>query len=225
MNEAFEKILERLEEKLKKSEERYHRYLDDSNLHCMFDRSDIEEKRVDTIKEMIEIVHEVAEEYKGGWIPCSERLPEEYTVLCCDIYGETIVGHPYFDEVSDTNYSAESDNEMMYNCVAWRPLPEPYKERDQMITYEDECCGCATPAYPCMGDACPNRNVPHLYCDRCKEEADTFMSMRVSRCVLTAYWKVLIKWKLNRAFKGVYMMYALFFCNNFVTVLVVLTRS
>ena len=38
-----------------------------------------------------------------------------------------------------------------------------------------------------------------------------YMSMRVSRCVLTAYWKVLIKWKLNRAFKGVYMMYALFF--------------
>ena len=50
MNKAFEKILERFEEKLKKSEERYHRYLDDSNLHCMFDRSDIEEKRVDTIK-------------------------------------------------------------------------------------------------------------------------------------------------------------------------------
>lgn len=24
-----------------------------------------------------------------------------------------------------------------------------------MITYEDECCGCDTPAYPCMGDACP----------------------------------------------------------------------
>ena len=42
-----------------------------------------------------------------------------------------------------------------------------------MITYENECCGCAVPAYPCMGDACPNRNVPHLYCDRCKEEADT----------------------------------------------------
>ena len=28
-----------------------------------------------------------------------------------------------------------------------------------MITYENECCGCAVPAYPCMGDACPNRHV------------------------------------------------------------------
>ena len=68
------------------------------------------------------------EYYNNGWIPCSERLPEEYTVLCCDNYGEMIVGHPYFDEVSDTNYTAESDDEMMYNCVAWQPLPEPYKE-------------------------------------------------------------------------------------------------
>ena len=41
-----------------------------------------------------------------------------------------------------------------------------------MITYEDECCGCAAPAYPCMGDACPNRNVSHLYCDKCEEEVE-----------------------------------------------------
>ena len=41
-----------------------------------------------------------------------------------------------------------------------------------MITYEDECCGCATESYPCMGSACPNRNVPYLYCDKCNEEVD-----------------------------------------------------
>ena len=41
-----------------------------------------------------------------------------------------------------------------------------------MITYEDECCGCATPAYPCMGNACPNRNVKHLYCDKCKNDVE-----------------------------------------------------
>ena len=41
-----------------------------------------------------------------------------------------------------------------------------------MITYEDECCGCATESYPCLGSACPNRNVPHLYCDKCKEEVE-----------------------------------------------------
>ena len=78
----------------------------------------------------VEIIEQIAEEYNNGWIACSERLPEEYTVLCCDKYGEIMVGHPYFDEASNTNYSAESDNEMIYNCVAWQPLPELYKESD-----------------------------------------------------------------------------------------------
>lgn len=41
-----------------------------------------------------------------------------------------------------------------------------------MIKYEDECCGCAVPAYPCMGTACPNRKVPHFYCDKCGEDVE-----------------------------------------------------
>ena len=66
----------------------------------------------------------------------------------------------------------------------------------------------------------------HIYIATDARKRQTrYMSMRVSRCALTAYWKALIKWKLNRAFKGAYMMYALFFCNNFVIVLAVLTRS
>ena len=113
MNKAFEKILERLEEMRRKS------CIPDIKGYCQT-----------TISRAEAIVQEVAEEYNNSWIPCSERLPEEYTVLCCDKYGEMIVGHPYFDEVSDTNYSAESDNEMMYNCIAWQPLPEPYKESE-----------------------------------------------------------------------------------------------
>ena len=43
-----------------------------------------------------------------------------------------------------------------------------------MIKYEDECCGCAVPAYPCLGSSCPNRNVPHYYCDTCGEEVGEF---------------------------------------------------
>ena len=134
MNKAFEKIFEKLEEELRKSEERYHRYLDDSNLPCMFDKSDIEEKRVDTIKEMLEIVQEVSEEYKGGWIPCSERLPEagkrylvsaiwkdkdfEKSAVYDAVYGSDGLWHSY-------NYEPVS-----YKVIAWKPLPEPFKERD-----------------------------------------------------------------------------------------------
>ena len=41
-----------------------------------------------------------------------------------------------------------------------------------MVKYENECCDCAVPAYPCMGDTCPNRNVKHLYCDKCGEDCE-----------------------------------------------------
>lgn len=124
MNSVFEKIIEKLEEKQD---------------IFLYDDSDYGEGKYNAFDEAIEIVKQEAEQYTStehincssdsstnGWVPCSERLPETYTVLCCDKYGEMLVGHPYFDEVSNTNYSAESDNEMMYNCIAWQPLPEPY---------------------------------------------------------------------------------------------------
>lgn len=60
--------------------------------------------------------------------------------------------------------------------------------------YEDECCGCAVPAYPCMGDACPNRNVLYLSCDKCKEDADelyiTEQGELCAECVLGMFEKV-----------------------------------
>ena len=41
-----------------------------------------------------------------------------------------------------------------------------------MVTYENECCDCAVPAYPCIGDSCPNRHVKHYYCDECKDDVE-----------------------------------------------------
>lgn len=41
-----------------------------------------------------------------------------------------------------------------------------------MKKYENECCGCATESYPCLGNQCPRINVLHLYCDECGEEYD-----------------------------------------------------
>lgn len=43
-----------------------------------------------------------------------------------------------------------------------------------MIKYENECCGCAAPAYPCLSDTCHNRHVPHYYCDNCNCEEQLY---------------------------------------------------
>ena len=71
-----------------------------------------------------------AERPQGEWIPCKERLPKEYEVLCCDIYKNCIVGHPFVDDSVSTGFCAESEGEFMYECVAWMPLPEPWKGAD-----------------------------------------------------------------------------------------------
>jgi len=38
------------------------------------------------------------------------------------------------------------------------------------VRYENECCDCAVPLYPCRGASCPNRHVPHVFCDNCGDE-------------------------------------------------------
>lgn len=36
-----------------------------------------------------------------------------------------------------------------------------------MRRIENDCVGCDL---PCIGNACPYRNVPHYYCDECGDE-------------------------------------------------------
>lgn len=88
--------------------------------------------------EAISIVNELAEEYKGGWIAVSERLPNKEEYLKND--GRFIVtdGNRCYQSVFDIyskvfrtsvfttfgNYRYEEDK-----CViAWMPLTAPFKE-------------------------------------------------------------------------------------------------
>ena len=63
-----------------------------------------------------------------------------------------------------------------------------------MVTYEDECLGCAVPAYPCLGSSCPNRNVKHLYCDLCKKDVETLYEVEgeelCADCALNSFEKI-----------------------------------
>lgn len=46
-----------------------------------------------------------------------------------------------------------------------------------MIKYENHCCNCAAPGYPCMGSSCPYASVPVYYCDDCVN--DTYAEYEV----------------------------------------------
>ena len=41
-----------------------------------------------------------------------------------------------------------------------------------MVRIENNCCNCATPGYPCIGNECFLRNIEVHYCDNCDEELD-----------------------------------------------------
>ena len=138
MNKAFEKILERLEDN--KSIIPVNRLLDG-----IIKDKPKELGQLMAYDKSIKIVQEVAEEYNNGWIPCSERLPDndknEYIVQktngFIDILGFTKDAyklsrydfaeykgkkkHLFYDCDSEYGYSEQE-------CEAWQPLPEPYKE-------------------------------------------------------------------------------------------------
>lgn len=59
------------------------------------------------------------------WIPCSERLPEDYTDVFVYLFGSP---SPYIAWIEDTHwYTGDFEVDREDEPVAWMPLPEPYK--------------------------------------------------------------------------------------------------
>ena len=63
------------------------------------------------------------------WIPCSERLPEEYIHVLCQFtlggMGECYLAHGLFHIVGGLVMTC---NEV----IAWMPLPEPYQAESEV---------------------------------------------------------------------------------------------
>lgn len=82
-------------------------------------------------EECFEIVNQVAEEYKDGWIPCSEKLPDEPEAGMLDMenlpeYNVVIKGG---DKATSLHYAGNGEwydfiTEGFYEVTVWRPLPE-----------------------------------------------------------------------------------------------------
>ena len=134
MKEAFEKIVERLEE---------YEYNDliehNSELceHCQRTNcemgTDCSMCIMDKAKDSVQ---DVAKEYNNGWIACSDRLPDKagYEVLATleNSFGQrrvTIIFTGYGDESFWHCNNKEYDLEA-WKVIAWQPLPELYKEND-----------------------------------------------------------------------------------------------
>ena len=169
MNKAFEKILEKLEADEKHTfdgcinkryakqivqevaEEYKDKYVSKDEVGYMLDSIEMrgDETWMDYYRKALKGLCKLTDkEYNGGWIPCSERLPEEsgyYLVTYHDWsdgnflpkYDDTYVRRLHY-QISDHfvgwNYPKNVDDRAENDChkevIAWQPLPEPFKERD-----------------------------------------------------------------------------------------------
>ena len=84
--------------------------------------------------------------YHDGWIPCSERMPEEHEWIGTNRFGTTISaevyvtfenpkGERFTEHLSFQNGKLSSFDQRKIDAfykgsvpIAWMPLPEPYKE-------------------------------------------------------------------------------------------------
>ena len=118
MNKAFEKIIKRFKQ-----------LQGCDSLANMF------------ISDVIKVIKSIEKEYNNGWIPCSDRLPEDETdYLCCYEYTEIGGTHEgekfkdygvfYYDGYKWIKYW-ETINKKNIQVVAWQPLPEPYEEETE----------------------------------------------------------------------------------------------
>ena len=94
------------------------------------------------------IADQLAEGYNNGWIPCSERLPEEHDSIFAKFKNTDKWNAAMFEKISDdvnvtieyedgkrrtttlhtTDGKWRSNSIVNFKVIAWQPLPEPCQE-------------------------------------------------------------------------------------------------
>ena len=110
MNKAFEEILDKL--KQVPNEYRHEEYNE-------------------AVRDVVRFIERYKEKYNNGWIPCSERLPNDFMSV---EYLTTVNGHFYpeinYYCVANHKWFSSRKTTKEVDVIAWQPLPEPFKERD-----------------------------------------------------------------------------------------------
>lgn len=123
MKEFVEKLIERLEEE-KKSYEAEHAW-----------------NYAKGLEYAVSIVNQLAEEYKGnlseklkGWIPCTEKLPEEETKVIVSTKMDVVRVGTYtkrYGYCMEEGFICEDIFMYMNTALAWQPLPSPYNPEEK----------------------------------------------------------------------------------------------
>ena len=126
MNKAFEKIIEELEKNASRYTKKY---------VTPYGNNGYRDTKAISVNKAIEIVKQEAEKYNSGWIPCSERMPEETEKLYLVTYKKFILGNfryfmdiAYLSPLPDGTLEWVSEKAPVTRKVeAWQELPEEYK--------------------------------------------------------------------------------------------------
>ena len=137
MQEVFENIIEKFEESsvLRPNSKEF--YNNPQNGEYV--------DNVVLFRDAIEIVKQEAEKFgndtnvgSNGWIPVSERLPDEafgclVTVMDCNPSTQTEFENilPYFVGYDGETWNDSDGEEIPFEVIAWQPLPQPYQPKGE----------------------------------------------------------------------------------------------
>lgn len=129
MNKVFEKIIEKLEEMIHPKQLYFCKYARGGCKHLDNDDKDCMEC---VVENAIEIVKQEAEQYNNGWIPCSERLPDDFMSFeyLTIRKGHTLATITYYCVVNHKWYLSRNSSKEI-DVIAWQPLPQPYQPKGE----------------------------------------------------------------------------------------------
>ena len=129
MKEFVEKLIERLEEE-KAIHTKFYRLSEYREFPEVKTRHEL---IMHNFNKTIEIVNQLAEEYKGGWIPCSERLPDKSGWFLCTQEYHSLTNGNLIKVTTELVEFYDNKWRRAKNLVVthWQPLPEPYQPKGE----------------------------------------------------------------------------------------------